>query len=298
MSEIMRSGLQAVGRGQRMAARALGMGEGQVMAFVVLPQALRIIIPPIGNQFIGMLKLSALVSVIAVEDLLLVANQTASRNFRYLEALTAAGIYYLVLTTAFMLIQARIEGWAKGRRTDAKRRPTAAARRAGRCRGEGAVTPTSRRLLEATGVSKSSGRSRCCAACRSPSTAARRWSSSARPVPASRPSCAASTSWSRSMPAGSPSTAARDLGRDEGRRRRAARARHGVPEFRAVRPSERRPRTSCWRRRKCSAADGTRRGRRPSACSPRSTSRRRPTATRTSFRAGSSSASRSPGRSP
>lgn len=116
MSEIMRSGLQAVGRGQRMAARALGMGEGQVMAFVVLPQALRIIIPPIGNQFIGMLKLSALVSVIAVEDLLLVANQTASRNFRYLEALTAAGLYYLVLTTAFMLIQARIESWAKGRR--------------------------------------------------------------------------------------------------------------------------------------------------------------------------------------
>ena len=44
------------------------------------------------------------------------ANQTASRNFRYLEALTAAGIYYLVLTTAFMLIQARIEGWARGRR--------------------------------------------------------------------------------------------------------------------------------------------------------------------------------------
>lgn len=116
MSEIMRSGLQAVGRGQRMAARALGMGEWQVMAYVVLPQALRIVIPPIGNQFIGMLKLSALVSVIAVEDLLLVANQTASRNFRYLEALTAAGIYYLVLTTVFMLIQARIESWAKGRR--------------------------------------------------------------------------------------------------------------------------------------------------------------------------------------
>lgn len=116
MSEIMRSGLQAVGRGQRMAARALGMHEWQVMAHVVLPQALRIIIPPIGNQFIGMLKLSALVSVIAVEDLLLIANQTASRNFRYLEALTAAGVYYLALTSVFMLVQARIEHWARGRR--------------------------------------------------------------------------------------------------------------------------------------------------------------------------------------
>ena len=52
-------------------------------------------LPPIGNQMIGMLKLSALVSVIAVEELLLVANQTASADFRYFEALTAAGIYYL-----------------------------------------------------------------------------------------------------------------------------------------------------------------------------------------------------------
>ncbi len=109
MAEIMRSGIRAVGRGQRVAARALGMQEGQVMRWVVLPQALRIIVPPIGNQFIGMLKLSALVSVIAVEELLLVANQTASANFRYLEALSAAGIYYLVLTTVFMLGQAALE---------------------------------------------------------------------------------------------------------------------------------------------------------------------------------------------
>ncbi|KAF1023986.1 MAG: putative amino-acid permease protein YxeN [Paracidovorax wautersii] len=66
---------------------------------------------------IGMLKLSALVSVVAVEDLLLVANQTASSNFRYFEALTAAGIYYLVLTTVFMALQSLIE-----RRLDPKSR--------------------------------------------------------------------------------------------------------------------------------------------------------------------------------
>ena len=79
------------------------------MRLIVLPQALRIIIPPIGNQFIGMLKLSALVSVIGVHELLLVADQSASANFRYLEALSAAGIYYLALTTLFMALQSRLE---------------------------------------------------------------------------------------------------------------------------------------------------------------------------------------------
>ncbi len=109
MAEIMRSGIRAVGPGQRLAARALGLEEWRVMRWVVLPQALRIIIPPIGNQFIGMLKLSALVSVIGVQELLLVADQTASGNFRYIETLTAAGIYYLALTTVFMAIQSVIE---------------------------------------------------------------------------------------------------------------------------------------------------------------------------------------------
>jgi polar amino acid transport system permease protein len=120
MAEIMRSGIRSVGGGQRQAARALGMTEWQVMRRVVLPQALRIIIPPIGNQFIGMLKLSALVSVIAVEELLLVANQTASSNFRYVEALSAAGIYYLAMTTVFMLLQALIEARLRrrGRRSE------------------------------------------------------------------------------------------------------------------------------------------------------------------------------------
>jgi polar amino acid transport system permease protein len=109
MAEIMRSGIRAVGPGQRLAARALGLEEWRVMRWVVLPQALRIIIPPIGNQFIGMLKLSALVSVIGVQELLLVADQTASGNFRYIETLTAAGLYYLALTTVFMVIQSMIE---------------------------------------------------------------------------------------------------------------------------------------------------------------------------------------------
>jgi polar amino acid transport system permease protein len=119
MAEILRSGLQAVKKGQRTAGLALGMTGAQVMRHVVVPQAARIVLPPIGNQMIGMLKLSALVSVIAVEELLLVANQTASANFRYFEALTAAGIYYLALTTAFMILQSMLE-----RSLDPKKRRT------------------------------------------------------------------------------------------------------------------------------------------------------------------------------
>jgi len=109
MAEILRSGLQAVNKGQRTAGLALGMTGSQMMRHVIIPQAARIVLPPIGNQMIGMLKLSALVSVIAVEELLLVANQTASADFRYFEALTAAGVYYLAMTTAFMGLQILIE---------------------------------------------------------------------------------------------------------------------------------------------------------------------------------------------
>jgi len=109
MAEILRSGLQAVKKGQRVAGLALGMTGAQVMRYVVIPQAARIVLPPIGNQMIGMLKLSALVSVVAVEELLLVSNQIASANFRYFEALTAAGIWYLALTTAFMVLQMLLE---------------------------------------------------------------------------------------------------------------------------------------------------------------------------------------------
>lgn len=109
MAEILRSGLDAVKKGQRTAGLALGLTTAQMMRWIVLPQAARIVLPPMGNQMIGMLKTSALVSVIAVEELLLVANQTASASFRYLEALTAAGIYYLALTTLFMVLQAMME---------------------------------------------------------------------------------------------------------------------------------------------------------------------------------------------
>ena len=122
MAEILRSGLQAVKKGQRTAGLALGMTGTQMMRYVVIPQAARIVLPPIGNQMIGMLKLSALVSVIAVEELLLVANQTASADFRYFEALTAAGIYYLAMTTVFMGLQILMEIVARPKKRQGMRR--------------------------------------------------------------------------------------------------------------------------------------------------------------------------------
>ncbi len=123
MAEIIRSGLQAVKKGQRTAGLALGMTRFAVMRYIVIPQAARIVLPPTGNQMIGMLKTSALVSVVAVEELLLVANQTASSNFKYFEALTAAGIYYLALTTIFMGFQYLLERALDRKRPRAKSRP-------------------------------------------------------------------------------------------------------------------------------------------------------------------------------
>ncbi|MGB3813709.1 MAG: amino acid ABC transporter permease [Shinella sp.] len=124
MAEIIRSGLQAIKSGQRTAGMALGMTKLTVMRYVVLPQAARIMLPPIGNQTIGMLKTSALVSVIAVEDLLLVANQSASATFRYFEALSAAGIYYLALTTIFMAGQYWMERTLEPKRSRAPKPST------------------------------------------------------------------------------------------------------------------------------------------------------------------------------
>lgn len=117
MAEIIRAGIESVDKGQRSAARVLGLREGQIMRHVVLPQAMRLIVPPTGNQFIGMLKMSALASVIAVQDLLLRAQRIASANFDYIDTLVAAAAWYLILTTLFTFGQRRLE-----RRMDVTRR--------------------------------------------------------------------------------------------------------------------------------------------------------------------------------
>ena len=109
MTEIFRAGIIAVPRGQREAAEALGMREGLVMRRVVLPQAVRIVIPAIGNDFISMTKDSALVSVIGVQELLWRAQHVGSANFRNLETLLLAAGVYWVITIILSLFQERLE---------------------------------------------------------------------------------------------------------------------------------------------------------------------------------------------
>lgn len=109
LAEIIRGGILSVAKGQFEAARALGMSPARVMRVVILPQALRVIIPPLGNSFNGLLKTTTLVSVIAVEELLRITQFAVQVNFRVLEGLIAVALYYLVLTTIWGAIQSRIE---------------------------------------------------------------------------------------------------------------------------------------------------------------------------------------------
>lgn len=110
MTEIMRAGIQAVDIGQREAALAIGMTQGQIMRRVVLPQALRLVIPPIGNQFIAMLKDTSLISVTGfVWELLWRSQKVGRANFRSLEALLIAAVFYWIITIMFSIVQANIE---------------------------------------------------------------------------------------------------------------------------------------------------------------------------------------------
>jgi len=110
MSEIFRAGILSVSKGQHEAATALGMRSGQKLRFIILPQALRLAVPPIGNEYIAMLKDSALVSVTGfVREILWRSQRVGRANFRNLEALLIAAFFYWMLTLVFTLIQTRIE---------------------------------------------------------------------------------------------------------------------------------------------------------------------------------------------
>lgn len=108
-AETIRAGIQAVPKGQVEAAKALGMTEGQSLTRIVLPQAARVAIPPLGNQVISMLKLTSMVVVIGLPDLLTSAQIIYSRNFQQIPLLIVASIWYLLLTTVLTMIQSRIE---------------------------------------------------------------------------------------------------------------------------------------------------------------------------------------------
>jgi polar amino acid transport system permease protein len=97
-AELFRAGIQSIGRGQMEAARSLGMSYVQAMRYVILPQAFRVILPPLGNDFIAMLKDSSLVAIIAVYELTQMARLFASNTYRPLESYVTIGVLYLCMT--------------------------------------------------------------------------------------------------------------------------------------------------------------------------------------------------------
>ena len=131
MAEIVRGGLLSVPRQQAEAASALGMNRWLAFKRVILPQALRVIVPPTGNQVIGMLKHSSLVSIIGAVDLLYSAQLISSQNFQVIPLLIVASLWYLVATTVLSFFQARLE------------------RRFGRGVQRGEGTPTARENIRA-----------------------------------------------------------------------------------------------------------------------------------------------------
>ena len=109
LAEVIRSGIMSVDKGQTDASRAVGMTWRQRMWIVILPQATRTIIPPLGNQFNGMLKTTSLASVISMQELMRNAQMLAQIEFRVLEAYIVAAFWYLVLVSIWGQIQVRIE---------------------------------------------------------------------------------------------------------------------------------------------------------------------------------------------
>lgn len=109
IAEIFRGAILSVDRGQREAAMSLGMTPGQAMRRIILPQAFKRSVPPLGNQFIIALKDSSLASAIAVRELLLRARQMGSSTLMMLEMLMIVGIYYLAMTTVLTFLVGRLE---------------------------------------------------------------------------------------------------------------------------------------------------------------------------------------------
>jgi polar amino acid transport system permease protein len=124
MAEIVRGGILSVDEGQLEAAGALGMSRAKTLRRIVLPQAMRVIIPPTGNETIAMLKTTSLVVVIGYTELMTTAQQIYAQNYRIAPLLIVAALWYLFMTSVLTLIQMQIEKWfARGSsRAQAQRR--------------------------------------------------------------------------------------------------------------------------------------------------------------------------------
>jgi polar amino acid transport system permease protein len=114
-SEVVRAGLLSVDVGQYEAAKAIGMPRLLALRRIILPQAMRVIIPPIGNEFVGMIKLTSLASVIQYAEMLHNAQNIYYANARVIELLIVAGIWYVVVVTVLSVLQSRVEAfYARG----------------------------------------------------------------------------------------------------------------------------------------------------------------------------------------
>jgi ABC-type amino acid transport system permease subunit len=109
LSEVFRAGLQSVGRGQIEAAESLGLNRWLRFRLVVLPQAFRTILPPLGNDFVAMVKDSSLVSVLGVTDITQLGKVAAASNFRYMETYNVVALIYLAMTVTLSLALRKLE---------------------------------------------------------------------------------------------------------------------------------------------------------------------------------------------
>lgn len=110
IAEIFRAGIQSIGRGQMEAARSLGMTYSQAMRTVILPQAVRNVLPPLGNDLIAMLKDSSLVSVLGVQDITQLGKVYSASTFRFFETYNVVAFLYLVMTIGLALLVRWVEG--------------------------------------------------------------------------------------------------------------------------------------------------------------------------------------------
>ncbi|MCU0499777.1 MAG: amino acid ABC transporter permease [Anaerolineae bacterium] len=118
LSEVFRAGIESVGVGQREAGLSLGMTEGQVMRRIILPQAIRNILPPLANDFIAMLKESSLVSIVGVNDITRAGSTYAYATFTFFQSYNVVAITYLILTLSLSMGVKALEWWmsrGKGR---------------------------------------------------------------------------------------------------------------------------------------------------------------------------------------
>lgn len=109
MGEVFRAGIEAIDKGQTEASRSLGFNRAQTLVYVILPQAWRTILPPVGNEFIALLKDTSLVSILAVADMLRRGREYASETFMYFETYTMIALIYLIITLLLSKLVSRME---------------------------------------------------------------------------------------------------------------------------------------------------------------------------------------------